>query len=239
MYYTARWKQKDSLRIGVAVADHPAGPFKDAFDKPMFDFGYAPIDAHVFTDDDGRSYLFYARDCSEHMVDGRHESHIYGFELSGDLLQPKHEGVMLLKPEQEWELASGEVRRWNEGPFVLKHQGSYYLMYSANFYAHRDYSVGYAVSGRPLGPYLKYEHNPVLASDRPDISGPGHHSVVRSPDDTELFIAYHTHTDSGKGGGDRQVCIDRMTFREDGSIAVAGPTPSPQPYPSAKGARSG
>ncbi|MBD2869016.1 glycoside hydrolase family 43 protein [Paenibacillus arenilitoris] len=235
MYYTARWEEKDSLRIGVAIADRPAGPFIDVYDKPMFDFGYAAIDAHILTDDDGRSYLYYSRDCSEHIVDGRHESHIYGFELTDDLLQPKQEGIPLLKPDQEWEFKSGEEWRWNEGPFVLKRDGLYYLMYSANCFAHRDYSVGYATSTEPLGPFAKYANNPVLFTDNADISGPGHHSVIRSPDDSELFIVYHTHTDPAKGGGDRQVCIDRMTFREDGSIAVSGPTLTPQPYPSASG----
>src|SRR5690606_6596776 len=132
-----------------------------------------------------------------------HESHIYGFELSDSMLEPKRkqqgqeelqeqhmmqgigmqeqqEGVLLLRPSQPWEFKSGDYR-WNEGPFMLKHKGVYYLMYSANFYRTRDYSVGYAVSNNPLGPLVKYEHNPVLFSPSEEISGPGHHSVTESP----------------------------------------------------------
>ncbi|KRF07983.1 glycosidase [Paenibacillus sp. Soil766] len=232
MYYTARWQEKDSLRIGVAVSDNPVGPFVDVFDQPMFDFGYAAIDAHLVLDEDGRSYLYYSRDCSENVVDGRKESHIYGVELNSDLLTVKSEGHLLLKPDQEWELKSGNEYRWNEGPFVVKHSGLYYLMYSANCFAHRDYSVGYAVSKQPLGPFAKYEGNPILFTDTPDISGPGHHSVTESPDGTELFIIYHTHTDPQDGGGNRQVCLDRMSFREDGSIEVHGPTITEQSVPS-------
>ena len=77
MHYSARWGKNQSLRIGVAVADSPTGPFLDVFNRPMFDFGYAAIDGHVLIDDDGHKYLYYSRDCSENIVDGRHESHLY------------------------------------------------------------------------------------------------------------------------------------------------------------------
>lgn len=236
MYYTARWKDKDSLRIGVAVAEQPEGPFVDIYDHPMFDFGYAAIDAHILFDDNGQMYMYYSRDCSENIVNGRHESHIYGVELGDDMISVVGEAVCLCKPDQEWEMKSlGLGRLWNEGPFVLKRNGVYYLTYSANFFGGRDYSVGYAVSDRPLGPFEKYEHNPILASQCEEISGPGHHSIIASPDGTELFIVYHTHTDPAKGGGDRQVCMDRMGFNDDGTIYVLGPTITEQAVPSWKG----
>jgi GH43 family beta-xylosidase len=231
MHYSARWGKNQSLRIGVAVADSPAGPFVDAFNRPMFDLGYAAIDGHVFFDDDGRKYFYYSRDCSENIVDGRHESHLYVAELNDDLLSFKSEPLLITQPEQEWEIRSGAEWRWNEGPFVLKHNGIYYLMYSANFYASRDYSVGYAVSEKPMGPFVKATHNPVLASPHADISGPGHNSVTVSPDGNELFIVYHIHTDATNPSGDRQVCIDRMGFREDGTMYAHGPTNTPQPAP--------
>ncbi|HHT35787.1 MAG TPA: family 43 glycosylhydrolase [Firmicutes bacterium] len=231
MYYTAGWRKNDSLRIGIAVSDSPLGPFVDVLEEPLFDFGYAAIDAHVFIDDDDQKYLYYSRDCSENIVEGRHESHIYGIKLDDDMLSVSGQPILLTKPEQEWELKSGPKWRWNEGAFVLKHKGMYYLMYSANCYAGRDYSVGYAVSEHPLGPFVKYEGNPILASNNEQISGPGHHSVTLSPDNSEMFIVYHIHTDPKKGGGNRQVCIDRMGFNPDGTIWVAGPTITEQPLP--------
>ena len=238
MFYTSRWLEKDSLRIGIAISDSPVGPFEDVYDRPMFDFGYAAIDAHVMVEEDGQVFMYYSRDCSENVFEGRKESHIYVVELSADLLTVQSEGELLLKPDQEWEFKSGNEVRWNEGPFVVKRNELYYLMYSANCFAHRDYSVGYAISRHPLGPFEKYEQNPILFTDTPEISGPGHHSVTVSPDGSELFIVYHTHTDPEQGGGDRQVCIDRMSFREDGSIEVFGPTLTPQPAPSQNGGKS-
>ena len=234
MHYSARWGKNQSLRIGVAVADSPSGPFSDVFNHPMFDFGYAAIDGHVLIDDDGHKYFYYSRDCSENIVDGRHESHLYVAELNVDLVSLTGEPLLITKPEQEWELRSGPEWLWNEGPFVLKHKGKYYLMYSANFYASRDYSVGYAVAESPVGPFIKATHNPVLFSTDSEISGPGHNSVATSPDGSELFIIYHVHTDPQKPSADRQVCIDRMGFREDGSLYVNGPTHTPQDIPSAQ-----
>ena len=234
MHYSARWYKNQSLRIGVATADSPAGPFVDVFDHPMFDLEYAAIDGHVFFDDDGRSYFYYSRDCSENIIEGRHESHLYVAELSDNLVSFKGEPSLIARPEQEWELRSGPDWFWNEGPFVVKHDIKYYLMYSANCYASREYSVGYAVAESPTGPFVKAAHNPVLFSTSPEISGPGHNSMTTSPDGSELFIVYHVHTDPNKPSGDRQVCIDRMGFRKDGTLYVEGPTNTPQPAPSAK-----
>jgi GH43 family beta-xylosidase len=232
MHYSARWGTNQSLRIGVAVADLPTGPFVDLFNHPMFDFGYAAIDGHVFIDDDGQKYFYYSRDCSENIVDGRHESHLYVTELNDDLVSFKGEPLLITRPEQDWEIRSGNEWRWNEGPFVLKHNRKYYLMYSANFFEGRDYSVGYAVADHPTGPFVKASHNPILFSSNPAISGPGHNSVTTSPNGKELFIVYHIHTDPQKPSGDRQVCIDRMGFQEDGLIYISGPSQTPQELPS-------
>ncbi|HPH98593.1 MAG TPA: glycoside hydrolase family 43 protein [Anaerolineaceae bacterium] len=224
MHYSARWGENHSLRIGVAISAKPSGPFVDVFNRPLFDAGYAAIDGHVLRDDDGHCYLYYSRDCSENIVAGRHESHLYVVELTPDLLSLKGSPVWVAAPEQAWELRSGDEWRWNEGPFVLKHAGRYVLMYSANCYASRDYGVGVALAESPFGPFIKAEYNPVLTSPSPEISGPGHNSVTLSPDGEDLLIVYHVHTDPLHPDGDRQVCIDRMGFRENGDLFVAGPT---------------
>ena len=62
----------------------------------------------------------------------------------------------------------------------------------------------------------------------------GQNSVTNSPDGSELFIVYHIHTEPQNPSGDHQVCTDRMGFREDGSLHVAGLTHTLQPIPSSK-----
>jgi len=235
MFFSARERRSNSLRIGVAVSERPSGPFVDLFGEPLFDFGWAAIDGHLFTDDCGTNWLYFARDCSENVVNGVNESHIYVVQLSEDLLSIVGEPIFLTRPTQQWE-AQGSWR-WNEGPWVIKHDGLYYLMYSANYFASRDYSVGYAVSDSPTGPFVKYENNPILQAPRgwDHVSGPGHHSVVWSRDGREMFAVYHTHTFPANPTGNRQVQIDRMGFREDGTLFINGPSAGQMPLPSTEG----
>lgn len=234
MYYTAKNKN-DSLRIGLSVSDKPDGPFVDPKNEPFFDFGYAAIDANVLIDDDGNKYLYYARDCSENIDNGIRKSEIYGVQLSDDLLSVKGEAIKLLSPEQKWEIASGDTR-WNEGPEMIKNNGIYYMSYSANFFASPAYSLGYATSENPLGPFVKAEENPILTSGtRKDVSGTGHQSFTLSPDGTEIWAVYHSHTDMVNPGGDRKVNIDRAGFTKDGKLYINGPVTTVQPAPSGAG----
>ena len=232
MLFTARWKEKNSLRIGAAVADHPEGPYEDAIGGPLFDFGYAAIDATLVTDDDGTPYLIFSRDCSENVFQGRNESHLYGVRLADDLMSTVGDPVLLTRPDQPWETLSGDYR-WNEGPSMVRHDGRYYLFYSANYYASKDYAVGVAVADSPLGPYKKQENNPILrwvgTEENVLISGPGHNAFFTVGG--ELFASYHTHTFPDRPSGNRRPRIDRAGFHYDGTAFINGPTQAPQLRP--------
>ena len=228
LYYSANWSynpgnEAETFRIGVARSDSPLGPFKDVVNSPMFDCGFPMIDADVFLDLDGKKYITCSRCCYKNKVGAYEESHIYGAELNDDMVSLKSDLVLLLRPEQDWENWSiGTGRRWNEGNYLFKHGKTYYLMFSANYYADKEYAIGYATSASPLGPYRKYENNPILKHDYPRFSGPGHNCMVRSPDDSEWLIVYHAHSDPIKGGEDRQVCINLVTFSEEGNLIING-----------------
>ncbi len=237
MFYSGR-NSEGSMRIGVAVCDKPDGLFQNLENEPLFDLGYSSIDPNVLIDDDGAKYLYYARDGSGNIVDGKKTSQIYGVQLEDDFSGIVGEPVLLLTPEQPWELVSGS-QLWNEGPEMIKHDGKYYLSYSANFYQTSAYSVGYAVSDSPLGPFVKAEENPILTSvtgkygkSRKDVSGTGHHSFTVSPDGTELWAAYHSHVDPSNPQNGRRFNLDRAGFTEDGKLYIDGPTTVPQAMPS-------
>ena len=232
MFFTGRWKENGSLRIGVAMSEQPQGPYEDAIGGPLFDFGYAAIDGTLVYDSEGTPYMIYSRDCSENVVNGNHESHLYGVQLASDLCAVVGEAVPLTTPDTPWELNSGDYR-WNEGPFVLSREGKYYLYYSANGYAQKEYAVGVAVADHPMGPYVKQENNPILNYIEKDgsvlVSGPGHNSFFTVED--ELFTSYHTHTYPAAPSGNRQIAIDRAGFHADGTAYINGPTLAPQLRP--------
>lgn len=260
MYYSAlntAWQAAGSVvdedngtiaqyAIGVAVSSSPEGPFENiegeyggktythtqAPIEIKFESGVAlkTIDACPFIDDDGRVYLYFSRDGY------RNSSSIWGVELESDMVTVK-EGTLtqLISVSQDWERpADTSAKSWNEGPFMLKHDGKYYLTYSANAYTDFNYAVGVAVSNSPLSGFVKNENNPILEAD-PDImyvSGTGHCSIFPSADGTQLYMAYHSHVDVEAGGGYRKIAFDRVEFDGDGNMVVCGPSVTPQLLPS-------
>jgi len=234
LFYSAKKKGSDGMALGLATAEKPGGPYKDAADQPLFDPGYSVIDASLFVDDDGQPYLYYARDCSDNVVNGSHQSHVYGVKLKKDLSGDDGEPVLLTRPDQPWEQAGGTEWMWNEGPVMRKENGAYWLFYSANYFEAREYDVGAARSDGPLGPFTKLDANPLLKYQESDgvviISGPGHNSFLTLPDG-EQFMVYHTHTNPFAPSGDRQMALDRFGYHADGTPYVNGPTLSPQLRP--------
>ena len=206
--------------LGIAVADSPMGPFKQTEKKWLSE--KKTIDGHFFVDDDGTTYLYYVR-----LGQG---NRIFAAKMSEDLMTLDEENeVLLIFAEEEWELRQSRV---TEGPFVLKHNGKYYLTYSANHTKSPDYAVGYAVSDKPLGPFKKFAGNPILKRNE-FVNGPGHHSFTVSKNGGELVCVYHTHHSLDEFVP-RMVCVDRAEFikAEDGGddvLTVHGPTVTPQP----------
>jgi beta-xylosidase len=262
LFYSAQWKvnpakEVENFKIGVAVADKPTGPFVDIAAKPLFDPGYPVIDANVFVDSNGKSYLYYSRVAYKHPVaseiadqarnSGKYkeieESWVYGVELKKDFSGVIGKPVLALRPpvklndkQAAWEslsVTSGEVnRRWTEGSVTFKKDGIYYIMYSANHFGGEHYAVGYATSKSPLGPFKKAANNPILHKNTDQggtVSGTGHNSIIYSPDGKEMFCVYHGRT--AATGDERVVFIDRMKV-ENGKITVYGPTTKPQKIPS-------
>ncbi|WP_168735946.1 family 43 glycosylhydrolase [Cohnella fermenti] len=216
--------------LAVASSDSPLGPFKQEVQAPLHP-DTKEIDAHIFTDDDGRSYMYFVR--------FNNNNHILVAEMNEDMKSIKEDTIQFVfAPTQEWENSQKEpVASINEGPFVIKHNGTYYMTYSGNHFQSPDYGVGYATAPTPTGPWTKYEFNPIMKSNEL-VPGAGHHSLIQSPDGTELFMVYHTHYAVGQTEP-RKLAIDRVQFvpQENGPdlMEVWGPTMTPQLMPSADG----
>ncbi|GHH03743.1 family 43 glycosylhydrolase [Streptomyces lanatus] len=196
-------------QIGVAVADSPAGPFKDALGKPLVAKGGSlqgqMIDPAVFTDDDGQAYLYWGN------------GHGYVVPLNDDMVSFDASKVKDITPDN-----------FREGSFVIKRKGTYYFMWSEDDTRSENYHVAYATGPSPLGPWTK---KGTILSKRPEygILGTGHHSVVNTPGTDDWYIVYHRFALNGPGrpGGDgmhRETTVDRMEFAADGTIEPVVPT---------------
>lgn len=169
--------------IGVAVSDSPLGPFKQEDKKPMLDSEKA-IDNSLFIDDDGKAYLFFDR-----FNDGLN---IWVAELNDDLLSIKTETMHpCIHVSQAWEEVWPRV---NEGPFVIKRNGLYYMTYSANSYESPFYGIGYATADNIMGEWTKYSENPILQKPG-DLVGVGH-SATFTDKEGNLRIVFHAHHDT-------------------------------------------
>ena len=202
MYYSA------NEHLYVATSTSPLGPFKQV-GGPMMEplIGYEKcIDSSVFFDDDGQAYCFFVR-----FTDG---NCIWMCQLEADLTTPV-EGTLskCINVSQLWEEQLGRV---NEGPFVLKQNGIYYLTYSGNDYRSQDYAVGYAMT-RTLHPttgaaptWSKNTGNPIVRRVE-NLLGTGHHSFFTDKEG-RLRIVFHAHN-SETSVAPRLMYIGTMEFQ--------------------------
>ena len=189
----------DGAGIGVAVSDYPFGPFRDAIGIPLvrdYFFGAQPIDAHCFVDDDGRAYLYY----------GGH-GHCVVAPLT-PTMQAINRAPREITPSENYV----------EGPFMVKRQGVYYLMWSEGGWGDSSYRVAYGRADNPFGPF---ENGGIILQNNPDVAtSAGHHSVMQLPGtDDDWLICYHRRPLGETDANHRVTCLERLEFREDGSIA--------------------
>ncbi|MFB9467088.1 glycoside hydrolase family 43 protein [Streptomyces cinereospinus] len=203
LYFAANDIQNDSQLggIGVAVADRPEGPYRDALGRPLvsqFHNGAQPIDQDVFIDDDGQAYLYYG---------GWHHANVVRLNPDMTSLGTFPDGTTYKEITPE---------NYTEGSFMFERNGTYYLMWSEGAWTGPDYSVSYAMADSPTGPFRKIDK--VLAQDPAVARGSGHHSVVNVPGTDTWYIVYHRRPLSETDGNHRQLAYDRLYFNADGTI---------------------
>ncbi len=199
------WDEKDNSShtggIGIAVSDSPAGPYKDYLGKPLvpdFHNDAQPIDQFVFRDTDNQYYLIYGG-----------WGHCNIAKLNNDFngFIPFDDGTVFKEITPE---------KYVEGPFMFYRNGKYYFMWSEGGWGGPDYSVAYAVSDKPTGPFKRI--GKILQQDPAIATGAGHHSVIKNPNEDKWYIVYHRREAGETRRDSRVVCIDRMFFDENGLI---------------------
>ncbi|WP_293886239.1 MULTISPECIES: family 43 glycosylhydrolase [unclassified Sphingobacterium] len=208
-YFTAAQK------IGVAVADLPTGPFKDS-GKPLIDFkpegvkGGQEIDPAAFNDPkSGKSYLYWGN------------GYLAVAELNKDMVSIKKNTVKVITPD----------KTFREGAYVVYRKGRYYFFWSEDDTRSENYRVRYGTATSPDGPITVPENNLVLQKDpAKGIYGTGHNSILQIPGKDEWYIVYHRFNypkgiDMGDAAGfNREVCMDRLYFDDEGHVIPVVPT---------------
>jgi hypothetical protein len=207
---------KDRFAIGVAVADSPAGPWKDAHPAGPIISQLTPvandiqnIDPTVMIDDDGRVYIYWGT-----------FGQLRGMELAADMITPKG-------PEVKVEGLSG----FFEAPWLMKRKGVYYMLYAGNRAGPKSdctpavyhACIAYGTAKSPLGPWT---YRGVIL--KPVSSTTSHSGAVEFKG--QWYLAYHTADAVGGGHFRRSVALDRMSWDDSVSPPTILPvTPTKRP----------
>lgn len=239
LYYAGEYNMR------VAVADHPAGPFRDS-GRLLFPDEPFSIDGHPCRDpESGKWHLFFAKD----FLDQRVGTALAVAELSPDMLTVTGPVTTVLRAVADWQVYQRQrtmygrlFDAWHtvEAPFVVRHDGRYHCFYSGGNWQTPGYGVGYGVARRLAGPYVdeaNLEGPTVLKSIPGKLIGPGHNSVVLGPDGRTHFIVYHSWDEAR---AKRQMCLDPLAWTAAGprafqpsrgrrtvALTPAGPAPAP------------
>jgi hypothetical protein len=214
----ANSRNEDPFAIGVAVADSPLGPFRDAHPSGPIISQSIPaknriqnIDPTIFVDVDGRVYIYWGT-----------FGHLLGMELDKDMVTPKG-------PEVEMKGLTG----FFEAPWIFRRKGTYYMFYAGNqagpdspcteavYHACQEYGT----ASSPLGPWT---WRGVILD--PVSSTTSHAGAVEFKG--QWYFIYHTADAVGGGHFRRSVAIDKLEW--DDSVTPARmlkvrPTHAPAP----------
>ncbi|MHC4396322.1 MAG: glycoside hydrolase family 43 protein [Planctomycetota bacterium] len=209
LYYTGSLEhtpKNTGNRVGLALADRPEGPYEDR--GPVVP--NASLDGHPFLDSDGTLYLYYTIEHGNSL--GLTAGQIYVDKLTAP-------GRIADEPKQ---LISHHS--WQEGPFILKRDKTYFLTYSTGAWGNDTYNLRYAIGYSPTGPFTE-QSNKILQSTE-YVKGPGHHSFFTGPDG-KTWLAYHGWDPAFTA---RYPRIDPLIV-SGSRLSSPGPTSTKQSYP--------
>ena len=193
-YVTVSHSTIEGKAIGVAVADSPKGPFKDALGKAIItndmtttytDISWDDIDPSVIIDDNGQAYLFWGNTVC------------YYAKLKENMI------------ELDGPIETIELPNFTEAPWIHKKGDWYYLSYAYQF----PEKIAYAMSKSINGPW---EFKGIL-NEIAGNSNTNHQAIIEFKE-KDYFI-YHNGSIQPNGGSFRRsVCVDNLYYNEDGTM---------------------
>ena len=208
-YFPNAPKSGRGFAIGVATADSPTGPFRIAAEPIR---GVMGIDPCVLVDNDGTAYLYWS---GMGIRGARLKDNMT--ELDGELetVTFPQGGTMQVGGQQMQGLPDG----FKEGPFAFRRGDWYYLTFPWVRKEKGTETLAYAMSRSPLGPW---DFKGVFMAEHADSCWTNHHSFVEYQGQWYLF--YHHNDYSPLADKRRSACVERVTFRKDGTIQEVKPT---------------
>jgi beta-xylosidase len=180
--------------IGVAVADKPEGPYKDARGSALVTndmttaqtkISWDDIDPTVFIDDDGQAYLIWGNTAC------------YYAKLKKNMI------------ELDGPIKTFDLPHYTEAPWIHKHNGWYYLSYAYDF----PEKTAYAMSRHITGPWV-YKG---ILNEIAGNSNTNHQAIIDFKGKT-YFIYHNGALTPDAGSFHRSVCIDYLYYNPDGTV---------------------
>jgi arabinoxylan arabinofuranohydrolase len=203
-YVPMTTKATGRMAIGVAVADSPTGPFRDALGHPLVETN--EIDPTVFIDTDGQAYLYWGN------------PNLWYVKLNTDMISYSGSATKIPLTTAGFGARSGDANRptlYEEGPWVYKRNGLYYLVYAAKCCSE---FIAYSTAPGPLGPWT-YRGTVMPTQGGSFTNHPG---IVDFAGNSYFF--YHNGALPGGGGFTRSVAVERFTYNADGTIPTINMT---------------
>ncbi len=154
----------------------------------------AGIDPAVFTDDDGKSYYYWGqfRSC--------------GVPLNEDMVTFDETKVV-------HRLLTEEAHGFHEGSSMRKRNGIYYYVYPCLYRVGRPTCLAYATSNSPLGPFTY--RGILIDSAKCDPESWNIHGSIECFHG-QWYVFYHRSSKNSRYN--RRMCVEKIFFREDGTI---------------------
>ena len=208
-YVPVKVRATGRMAIGVAVADSPTGPFRDAIGRPLVDTD--EIDPSVFIDTDGQAYLYGGN------------PNLWYVKLNADMISHSGSPTKIPLTAAGFGARTGDANRptlYEEGPWVYKRNNLYYLVYAAKCCSE---FIAYSTAPGPLGPWT-YRGTVMPTQGSSFTNHPG---IVDFAGGSYFF--YHNGALPGGGGYTRSVAVEKFSYRSDGTIPAISMTTAGAP----------
>jgi arabinoxylan arabinofuranohydrolase len=207
------------FNVGVFVAEHVTGPYRDVFGGPMKKIDGSPLEAlspSVVTSDDGSPYLIWGSGDTE-----KHE--VMLARLNPNMVQLEEQPRKLAVQQKD---ACGNLEYF-ESPMLFKRGSKWYLTYVA-------YKDAKGATCDRKGSYVEYA---IADSMFGPFDAPARHLIYPSAGGQESvqqgicqyrehsYLAYHLPYDNIAPYNDhhRQVAVTPLTINPDGSLQPVNP----------------